>query len=427
MKATRYLSGILCAFCLLALLASPVLAENITQGSSLAGQLTVSHVEVDPSVLMREDTGLVTITVTNTGSESVTIKRAELSSKDLTILNYKTYATVGTIGKGNSMDFTFAIQADPPDGVYYPKFNLDLGTESFRSYVPIKIESTPIDVSVTARPDIFSSGAKEEITLVVGNPRENTLSGITITPQGEGIVSTQTRAFIGDLAPGKSEEVTFTITPTQEGDLTFLVEYRNGINPHNESVTIPITFGTDKMAARPMINNIEISSSGTTYTLSADVTNAGLSDARSIVVTVGSPAQPTDPNPVYIVGTLEPDDFSSFDLTFLAPGVTSVPLILQYKDANGNDFEETFTVNLRGDGAISNSLAGGSSNSTAFGQGGSSEAGGAGRGQGMFGGFGSGINKIPFVEIALIIVAGVVLAVAWRKGYLGKIKARLRR
>ncbi len=425
MTPNHSVPGILLGLCLLALLASPVFAAVATEAGSLAGQLTVTNVEISPSVLMRDDTGLVTITLTNTGSESVTIKEAEFSAKELTTLNYQTYATTGTIGSGTSMDFTFTVRADPPDGVYYPKFYLNLGAESFRSYIPIQIESTPIDVSVSSRPDIFTRGVKEEITLVIGNPRENTLSGIAITPIGDGIVSTQTRAFIGDLTPGKSTEVTFTITPTREGDLSFLVEYRNGINAHSESVTIPIIFGTDKMAANPLINSLEIGSSGTTYTLSADVTNAGLSDARSIVVTVGSPAQPTDPNPVYIVGTLEPDDFSSFDLTFLAPGATSIPLILTYKDANGNDFEKTFTVNLRGSGEISNSTESSSSSSSSFSgrPSGSVQA----RGQGVFGGLGSGFNKVPFVEIGLVLVTGVGLVIAWRKGYLGKIKARLRR
>jgi hypothetical protein len=427
MTGIRIQSTILLSLCLLALVISPVFAATEIGGTSAAGQLAVTEITVDPLVLMREDTGIVIITVTNTGDESVAVKGANLYLKELTTLNYNTYASSGTIGPGNSMDFTFTLQADPPDGVYYPKLHLDLGGESFRYYIPIRIESTPIDISIVDRPDVFSEGVKDEIILVIGNPRENTLSGISVTPSADGIETTQTKVFIGDLNPGKSAQVTFQVTPLHEGDLTFLVEYRNGMNKHNDTITIPLQFGNDKLAARPMINNIELTSSGTSYTLSADVTNAGLSDARSIVVTTGSPAQPADPNPVYIVGTLEPDDFSSFDLTFTAsPGTSSIPVVLQYKDADGNDFEETFTVNLKRS-STSNSTAADSSGTASFNQNGPAGPGGQARGQGMFGGLGSGFSRIPFLEIGLVLVAGAVLVVAWRRGYLGKVKDRLRR
>jgi len=64
---------------------------------------------------MREDTGIITLTVTNTGDNSVTIKEADLYAKELTILNYQAYAASGTIGPGNSMDYTFTIQANAPE------------------------------------------------------------------------------------------------------------------------------------------------------------------------------------------------------------------------------------------------------------------------------------------------------------------------
>jgi len=120
------------------------------------------------------------------------------------------------------MDYTFTIKADAPDGVYCLRLYLNLGDESFQYYVPVKIESTPINLSILDRPDVFNSGVKDEITLVIGNPRENTLSGITVTPSGEKVIeTTQTNVFIGDLNPGKSAHVTFNVTPLQQGELTF--------------------------------------------------------------------------------------------------------------------------------------------------------------------------------------------------------------
>jgi hypothetical protein len=45
----------------------------------------------------------------------------------------------------------------------------------------------------------------------------------------------------------------------------------------------------------------------------------------------------------------------------------------------------------------------------------------------MFGSFGSGLSQIPVFEILLVIIGGVVVVVAWRKGYLGKIRDRIRK
>ncbi len=406
---------------ILVLLVVPCLAATTdTSSSSTASQITVTGVTIDPEVLMRGDTGIVTVTVKNTGTLGITIKGADIYDKDLTTLNYQTYITSMNLGPGDSTDFTFTLLADAREGIYYPKFYLDMGTDSFRYYVPIKVESTPIDIAIIDRPDSFTTGVKEMITIVIGNSRESTLNGVTVTPLGSGIETTQTKVFIGDLKPGESREIAMEVTPFQEGDLTFRVDYRNGINKHDQSITLPITFGDDKLAAHLFVNSIELSAVSGGYALSADVTNAGLTDAKSIVVTVGGPAQPIDPNPVYIIGSLEPDDFSSFDLTFTAPGATSVPLVIQYKDADGNDFEQSFTVNLRSSGISSSNSTGGSfiSNPNVITRRNSG---------GIFPGFGSGIGQIPFLELGLLALVAIALVMAWRKGVLGKIKERIRK
>jgi hypothetical protein len=46
---------------------------------------------------------------------------------------------------------------------------------------------------------------------------------------------------------------------------------------------------------------------------------------------------------------------------------------------------------------------------------------------GAAGSFGSGFAKIPVTGIVLVIAVIAVGTVAWRKGYVGKIRARLHR
>ena len=62
-----------------------------------------------------------------------------------------------------------------------------------------------------------------------------------------------------------------------------------------------------------------------------------------------------------MVGSLEPDDFASFEVNFLAENQSSVPLVISYRDANGNPFESESRVALSQDqqkdtGSDSNNL-----------------------------------------------------------------------
>jgi hypothetical protein len=168
-----------------------------------------------------------------------------------------------------------------------------------------------------------------------------------------------------------------------------------------------------------VVNNIEVSQSGSAITLTGDVTNAGLKDAYSVKVTVDDPATATDPYPVYVVGGLESDDFSSFEVTCSAQGASSVPLLVQYKDEDGKTFSETVTVSLSSAGQAGTAGQAPADMSGA-------PQGGRG-GMGMFGSFGSGFGQIPVVEILLVLVGGVAVVVAWRKGYFGQIRDRLRK
>ncbi len=138
----------------------------------------------------------------------------------------------------------------------------------------------------------------------------------------------------------------FTISPEQETDLILALTYNNGNNPHKVTTSLPIAFGIDKMQADPVISNILVTSSGGIYHITGDVNNAGLETANTVTVTSLSPAVPQDPYKTYVVGALKPDDFGSFEVTFTADGVKSVPLRMSYKDADGNIIDSRQDVTL---------------------------------------------------------------------------------
>jgi hypothetical protein len=384
---------ILCylAIVLVTLVLPQVAAQTIPLVDNAASQVSVTSVTLDPAVLMHGDRGLVIIEVTNTGSQSVPLDSASIFTKEFTVVNRNAYLSLGTLGAGNKMTFTYTLEAGVSDGVYYPVFSLSFrspGSDSLRYPITVKVESSELQMSVIAEPETFSPGRMDAIILLVGNPREDPLNGIVIIPQGEGINFTQKSYFIGDLASGKSSTVVFNVTPNEPSVITFTAQYRNGMNDHIATVSIPIHFGTDKTRADPVVNNFQVSQTNNIYTLTGDVTNAGLSDARGVVVTVGPPAQPVDPNPVSPIGSLLPDDLSSFEISFTATNLTEIPLLISYKDVDGNTFQKTTLVNLTGGGLSTGVMPPGN--------------------PGIFGG-----SLLPLLIIIIIVIAIVVV---WRSG-----------
>ena len=409
--------------CILLLLLSAIVGGATAADASAEEQIAVTGVTVNPDTLMRGDMGTVTVDIKNTGETGVAISRAELYPNGISVINDKTYDAVGVIGPGNTMSFTFTVRADAADGIYYPTFYLDIRNGgSVRHSVPVTVESTEIQVNVVDAPETFPVDGKDTITLSVGNPREGSVNGITITPSGEGVRNTRTAVFLGALASDEEKNASFEVTASRSTELTFDVSYRNGINEHHTILTVPIEIGERAVAPDMVVNNIEIARGGSAITLTGDVTNAGLKDAYSVKVTVDDPATPTDPYPVYVVGGLEPDDFSSFEVTCSAQGASSIPLVVEYRDQDGRTFTETVTVSLNSASQASQAGAGSTMPSGMTG----SPQGGRG-GMGMFGSFGGGFAQIPVMEILLVVVGGVGVAVAWRKGYLGKLRDRFRK
>lgn len=407
--------------CIILVIAATGMAGQVmgaTSAETAASYVEVTKLTVDPASFMSDDTGTITVDITNSGSVPVAIYRAEILSGDVRVLNYQTYDSVGSIGPGNTMQFTFHVRPEAADGMYFPMFYLDYtDAGSLRYPVPLDVDSTPITASIVDAPASFSGGTKEQVILSVSNPRRNAVSSVTVTPGGDGIQSTQGSVFLGTLEPDAEKKATFEVTALKDTTLTFDVSYRNGNNVHRVSLAIPVIVGDGGTAAEMVVNNVEVTQAGSTVTVSGDVTNAGLRDAKSVKVTVGDPARPVDPNPVYVVGALEPDDFSSFEVTCMVQGASSVPLVIQYRDTDGKVFEKTVDISLRG-AAVS------SSGAPSAGQQGV-PPGSPGRQGSMFG-FGNGISRIPVVQIILIIVACIAVAVAWWKGYIARAIERLR-
>jgi len=388
-----------------------LLAACLCGAVSAAGdKVTVADVSITPAIFLPGDTGTIQVTVANNGTTGVSVARAVLYADALQVKNDQTYASVGTIGAGNSMVFTYSVTAGDETGTFFPAFYMDFRDGGALQYgFPVQIDGTEPVVSVSDIPDSFPVNRTETLTVTVGNPRKNTINSVSIEVGGEGATAQQSGYFIGTLGPDATETVDIEVDVERPTTLLINVSYRNGDNYHSNGVSLPVTTDPGKKQAAPIVNNVAVTPYGAGYQVEGDVTNAGLEDAYAIVVTTSAPGVPVDPYRSYVVGTLEPGDPSSFEVTFTAKNPDEVPLLVTYKDRDGNPREFFYNLDDSSAGALRTTT----DKSYGFGGGG-------------FGNSGSEDGGIPWIPVFIVLIVIVGGVVAWRKGYLTSLAARLK-
>jgi len=293
------------------------------------------------------DKGTLTVEVTNGNTDvGIGVNHATLSS-DVMKTNSRPYDSSSTIGPAQKKSYSFLVIADGPDGTYYPTFSLSfIGADSLYYRAMVKIENTPLVLTILDQPDTFTQGKKKTIYAQVANPRENPIKNVILEVSGTGITATPAKLFVGDINSGARIPVNFSVTADQPTTLHLTLNYDNGDNPHIVNMDLPISFGIDKKKADPVISNVQVKSDAGTYHITGDVNNAGLETANTVMVTALAPAVPQDPYKTYVVGALKPDDFGSFEVTFSATNAESIPLQLSYKDADGNVYTSLQDVKI---------------------------------------------------------------------------------
>ena len=321
-----------------------------------AGKVYVSSYTIDPAVLFSGDTATATFFVTNGNSDSgntttqgIVVNHATFGDGNIRLVS-GTYDTSSNVGPLQTRTYVFNVMTNELDGTYYPTFSLNLrDADSLYYRTPVKVDNTPLMMSVISKPDTFTQGKKESVTVQIANPRQNDVKNVIIEATGNGTTVTPSSQYLGALSANSATNVTFSVTPDTESVLTMTVKYDNGDNHHSVTQSLPVTFGTDKKQATPKISNVEVTLTSGVYHVTGDVTNAGLTTANGVTVTALSPAIPEDPYRSYVIGALKPDDFGSFEVTFTAANNTvSVPIQISYKDSDGNVISVQQDVGISG-------------------------------------------------------------------------------
>jgi hypothetical protein len=356
---------------LLVLMASvaPVSADtNRNDGGS--SYVYVSGVTMDPETFYPYESGTVSVILTNDGNTSVGITHPNLlsSGNDISIVNEDRWQTLTYLGSSNTITYTFDVTVNGMDGNYYALFSIETKDGQNIHYpITFNVDSEDLHAAISSKPETFTVDSEASVNLSLINPRDGAIKSIYITTTDSGTDISPSQTFISEIAANSVTEVPFTVTPHKATNITFTINYQNGDVKRELSVNLPITPGNAKDAAVPTINNLALTSSGSTYDLSGDITNTGVTDANGVVVTVGLPGKGTGTYPEYAVGSLASDDSSSFEVTFTCTDLSSVPLVIHWKDSAGTDYSVTKTLDLTtysGSGGIPSASTTGSTSRT---------------------------------------------------------------
>jgi len=425
-------------------LAVPVSADN---NANLGGSsyVYVSSVTMDPAVFYPYEKGTVSITLTNNGNSSVGVTHPSLltASNEISVVNQDKWQTLTYIGSGNSITYSFEVTVNGKDGKYFALFTTETKDGQNLHYpLTFKVDSEDLHAAISKKPETFTVDSAAAVNLSLINPRDGAITSIYIVTEDSGSDITPSQTFVSEVAANSFVEVPFTITPHKATTITFNISYQNGDVKRQISVALPINPGNAKDAAVPTINNLALTTKGTSYDLTGDITNTGVSDADGVVVTMGSPATGTGTYPEYAIGSLASDDSSSFEVTFAITDLKSVPLIIHWKDSYGTDYSVTKTLDLTtysGTGSMlsgSTSTTGSSAKSTSAGssmQGPPGDMGGAGGPPGSSSASSSSVlssvtnakggfsSFYPVIGMFVLIIIGIVAYVK-RKWIMSKIK-----
>jgi hypothetical protein len=124
------------------------------------------------------------------------------------------YDDPGALSPGESITLTFPLEADVPDGTYFPEVSVTVKDGvNVRYPIPITVDSSTVELTAIDIPEDFSRKSSHLIQLGVANTRPNPVSGVKVTPSAENFEFMPDAIFIGEM--NSNEEVTadFTITP----------------------------------------------------------------------------------------------------------------------------------------------------------------------------------------------------------------------
>ena len=227
-----------------AMLALLLQASCVAEGPAVA---VVSY-EVEPAVFFPGDEGTISLTLKNTATQSsvteenfepegsegsytrittVSTVSAEiesvrlLSKRGVEWLSARTRSSeffrIGALGPGESIRISFPVRVSKfcEDGTYFPEVLVSVENgEDVRFPIPVRVESSALEMLADIPPEI-SLGDAKEVQVTVANNRPSAVSGVCVSVHADaGLELTPARIFVGNIEPFEQKTVNFTLSAT---------------------------------------------------------------------------------------------------------------------------------------------------------------------------------------------------------------------
>ena len=373
-------------FAVAALLLLATAAVSDTGGPAVM----VTDYKVEPEVLMPGDTGTITVTIMNmdtkslelesttsgkSGGDSSTTQMTSAVSAEIKTIrlgssgeiewlqkgSHRTkYSNVGSLGQGQSILLSLPIKADGSvsDGTYFTELYIEVDNgDNVRFPVPVKVESSSVEILEKDIPADISLSESSEIVIVVANNRPNSVSGVQVHVQAETeeLEFLPERIYIGNLAPYEQRDLNFALIPLSDGnkDFQFVVDYKNGVNSHRNTLDSAVSVKSSSDIKLILVAAPESVAKGEVAKIELDVANGMPKDVRAVTVVPVSDSRKVRILPSqYFVGDMEVGDVfsASFDIdsSELKVGANKITFDLSYRDIDTDRIYEIrgYEVNI---------------------------------------------------------------------------------
>jgi len=311
---------------------------------------------MDPAVLMPGDTGTITMDIENMATGTVYVKEDDEtfdmnayiasitleSNSNIDVIS-KGYTDIGLLGPKDTIKLTFNVRAkdNATNGIHFLNMEVVGGSDMYdlNYNIPVKIDNRDLKLIMATMPStVMNEISTVELDII--NTRPNEVNNVIITPEGKGVKFNPSEVFVGAIPSGNKSTVTVTLntmaSTSGEKEVSFTASFFNGDNYHvseKEDTTIDVVEQPSLIFTSIEVNNI-----GKQYTFTGDINNFGTTDAKNVLVSVAGSddIKPMQPYANYFIGTLEADDFSSFELSaqILSSNVTKVPILIEFRDTD---------------------------------------------------------------------------------------------
>jgi len=340
----------------------------------VAGEPTVqiSEYQVNPSIMMPNSLGTITIVVKNTASSAslkenagvvandftttkitdinVNIENVKLDGKGIEVLS-NDFEHVGEIGPGQSLPLTFTIRAPAETGMYYPEVWIDTtGGRSTRYPIPVNV-NTPVGIQKKAimivdssLPDIITPGEEIPVTLVIRNSGETSADDVTLRIDNVSnmIAPKITNLYhIGAINGNDSSTVNLVLlsdrnTPPGLVSVPLVLQY-NWIDGtgHIEPSSIDVMMkGEAELGFVSVDTNPRRVTADQPFDLTIRIENTGTGDAKQVAATVDLSTTGTKQS---FIGKIKPgnDAPAVFLLDGIKGGTYNYTIVITYTDDLG--------------------------------------------------------------------------------------------